>query len=43
MVFLFSCFLTKGHLVQYHKSDQTSLKCEYLENKEAKGILVPDY
>lgn len=35
MVFLFSCFLTKGHLVWYRKSDLSSLICEYLE--ELKG------
>lgn len=35
MVFLFSCFLTKGHLVWYCKSDHSSLICEYLE--ELKG------
>lgn len=35
MVFLSSYILTKGHLVWYHKSDPSSLKCEYLE--EHKG------
>lgn len=35
MVFLFSCFLTKGHLVWYCKSDHSSPICEYLE--ELKG------
>ena len=34
MVFIFSFFLTKGHLIGYYKASQSTLKCEYLEEQE---------